>query len=445
MNDIDIIKCVIRGQRLSVNVPVMADLTVNYFNIMANFDSTWEAYPERYVHLHRADDSTVGGDWILDSENKVANTEGINLTAGEWEIWYHGAVVDPQTFETQSRITTEIKVIKVLPTGNEGGLMPIIPESNVEQITALAEEAVEIAQGVRDDADAGDFNGATFTPSVSTEGVISWTNDKGLPNPTSRNIKGQKGDTGEGVPSGGTQGQVIVKGSGDSVVWGDMPSPATTAPAMDDGTTGTVGTSTKYAREDHVHPHDSTIPQPSVTSPVMDEGTTGSVGTINKYAKADHKHPTDTSRAAKDLGLTDVHVGDLVRVASVSDGVPTSFNILRKIPQITTVADILTYDNTKTTIVGASWDGWGYLGRLTISCRPLQAHTSSDTIEGGTLWHDIQLIVGKRPPANTFVTVWQPYDRFVSAVMLYDGSIQFRADLSANQLVQLSVTYFFTH
>ena len=177
----------------------------------------------------------------------------------------------------------------------------------------------------------------------------------------------------------------------------------------------------------------------------MDEGTTGSVGTINKYAKADHKHPTDTSRAAKDLGLTDVQVGDLVRVASVSDGVPTSFNILRRIPQITTVADILTYDNTKTTIVGASWDGWGYLGRLTIVCRPLQAHTTSDTIAAGTLWRDIQLIAGKRPPANSFVTVWQPYDRFVSAVMLYDGSIEFRADLSANQLVQLSVTYFFTH
>lgn len=32
--------------------------------------------------------------------------------------------------------------------------------------------------------------GATFIPSVSPEGIISWTNDKGLPNPTPRNIKG---------------------------------------------------------------------------------------------------------------------------------------------------------------------------------------------------------------------------------------------------------------
>ena len=39
--------------------------------------------------------------------------------------------------------------------------------------------------------------GATFIPSVSTEGVISWTNDGGLPNPTPVNIKGPKGDKGE--------------------------------------------------------------------------------------------------------------------------------------------------------------------------------------------------------------------------------------------------------
>lgn len=40
-------------------------------------------------------------------------------------------------------------------------------------------------------------NGATFTPSVSPEGVISWTNDKDLPNPEPVNIKGEKGDKGE--------------------------------------------------------------------------------------------------------------------------------------------------------------------------------------------------------------------------------------------------------
>lgn len=44
--------------------------------------------------------------------------------------------------------------------------------------------------------------GFIFTPSVSTEGVISWTNDGSLDNPTPINIKGPKGDTGDRGPQG---------------------------------------------------------------------------------------------------------------------------------------------------------------------------------------------------------------------------------------------------
>ena len=40
-------------------------------------------------------------------------------------------------------------------------------------------------------------DGATFIPSVSTDGVISWTNDKELPNPAPVNIKGDPGKDGE--------------------------------------------------------------------------------------------------------------------------------------------------------------------------------------------------------------------------------------------------------
>ena len=40
-------------------------------------------------------------------------------------------------------------------------------------------------------------DGATFTPSVDAEGNLSWTNDKGLVNPITVNIKGERGATGE--------------------------------------------------------------------------------------------------------------------------------------------------------------------------------------------------------------------------------------------------------
>ena len=39
-------------------------------------------------------------------------------------------------------------------------------------------------------------DGATFTPSVSSDGVLSWTNDKGLTNPDPVNIKGAPGEDG---------------------------------------------------------------------------------------------------------------------------------------------------------------------------------------------------------------------------------------------------------
>lgn len=43
----------------------------------------------------------------------------------------------------------------------------------------------------------GGGGGATFTPSVDEEGNLSWSNDGGLPNPATVNIKGEKGDPGE--------------------------------------------------------------------------------------------------------------------------------------------------------------------------------------------------------------------------------------------------------
>ena len=39
-------------------------------------------------------------------------------------------------------------------------------------------------------------NGATFYADVSADGIISWTNDRDLPNPEPVNIKGEKGDSG---------------------------------------------------------------------------------------------------------------------------------------------------------------------------------------------------------------------------------------------------------
>lgn len=47
-------------------------------------------------------------------------------------------------------------------------------------------------------------NGATFIPSVSEDGIISWTNDRDLPNPDPVNIKGAPGTPGNPGKNGQT-------------------------------------------------------------------------------------------------------------------------------------------------------------------------------------------------------------------------------------------------
>lgn len=67
---------------------------------------------------------------------------------------------------------------------------------------AVAELEDKIASGGTGDV------GATFIPYVSVDGIISWTNDKNLPNPDPVNIKGGKGDPG----ANGKDGYTPVKG-----------------------------------------------------------------------------------------------------------------------------------------------------------------------------------------------------------------------------------------
>ena len=121
------------------------------------------------------------------------------------------------------------------------------------------------ANGQDGEPGADGKNGATFTPAVDTNGNLSWTNDGGLPNPETVNVRGAqgeaatvqvgttttlpagsqatvnnsgtseaavlnfgipKGQDGQGVPTGGTAGQVLKKKSDTDfdTEWGDAPS-----------------------------------------------------------------------------------------------------------------------------------------------------------------------------------------------------------------------------
>ena len=64
-------------------------------------------------------------------------------------------------------------------------------EPNAEELKEAYPDIIEQwHQELLDRADAGDFNGVTFTPSISDDGVLSWTNDGGKENPASVKISG---------------------------------------------------------------------------------------------------------------------------------------------------------------------------------------------------------------------------------------------------------------
>ena len=98
-------------------------------------------------------------------------------------------------------------------------LLSILAE--IDQIADAEQERVEAEQGrvaaEEERAEAfeqfeqnladGEYNGATFTPSLSTAGLLSWSNDKGLANPASVNIMGPQGPAGAAGATGATGSQ----------------------------------------------------------------------------------------------------------------------------------------------------------------------------------------------------------------------------------------------
>lgn len=83
---------------------------------------------------------------------------------------------------------------------------------NADNINDIAHAVIDL-EDEQQEAVKGE-NGATFIPSVSANGVISWTNDRNLPNPTPVNIKGEKGDKGDKGDKGerGLQGIQGIQG-----------------------------------------------------------------------------------------------------------------------------------------------------------------------------------------------------------------------------------------
>ena len=84
-------------------------------------------------------------------------------------------------------------------------------------------------------------NGATFYPDVSADGIISWTNDRDLPNPEPVNIKGEKGEKGNDGTIFTPDETLSLKDGVLSVNTAEEPDPNNTLPITSAAVAQTVG------------------------------------------------------------------------------------------------------------------------------------------------------------------------------------------------------------
>lgn len=137
----------------------------------------------RYVFKLLYPDNTIYVQDIVDKE--LILTKGVLNQEGNYKF-------EISLYGDNNRLTTarikEFPVRLELVETDE----PVQADDRLPILDNLIEETNKVVEAAKN----GDLDGATFTPSVSEDGDLSWTNDKGKDNPPTVNIKGPKGEPG---------------------------------------------------------------------------------------------------------------------------------------------------------------------------------------------------------------------------------------------------------
>lgn len=168
-----------------------------------------------------------------------------------------------------------------------------------------------------------------FVPSVSAEGVLSWTNKAGLTNPTNVNIKGAKGDTGSAASikigsvttgAAGSNASVTNSGTASSVVLNF------TLPRGKDGKDGGITVDAELSA--------------TSTNPVQNKAVKGAIDNVTANI------PTKVSTLENDAGYLTQHQS-LAGYAKTNQD--NKFSTLQTFPYIRTAREDMPYQwNTPT-------------------------------------------------------------------------------------------------
>ena len=205
----------VRAQQIfrADRIPLASDSRL-YIAATAEFDSEWDDLTARWLTFEPRTGTAITA--VLADGNSFDESLGVSLSAGTWRVSAHGSNTAGKEIHT-----TPVLLTVAQAGGLDGEAPPYVPPDATGQIAAVAAEARDIAQSVRDDADAGLFKGDK--------------GDKGDPG-----IKGDKGDIGPVGPAG-PQGE-----KGDTGPQGEKGETGTTGAT---GATGAAGQSAYAAAQ----------------------------------------------------------------------------------------------------------------------------------------------------------------------------------------------------
>ena len=185
------------------NDPFATDGRAVYFCLAAGVVKRLVTYEDWRDEFDMVKDETV--DWIVNTANADFKEE-------------YAEVRDDAKKAEDERRSNESSRVAAEEKRHAAENARIAAEKKRE--SAEAERVVTIREFERQVA-AGDFNGATFTPTVNEAGVLSWTNDKGLQNPLAVDVRGPKGA--DGVVTQLAAGMYALQIEGDDLflVYGD--------------------------------------------------------------------------------------------------------------------------------------------------------------------------------------------------------------------------------
>ena len=142
---------------------------------------------DRYVACYKATDITVDAadsnimhfDWTI--------SRNVSEVKGELRFLVCIKKGDAEGYEV-NHWNSELNAEMYISEGLE--VEPSIFDPYPDIIGQWEDEVQRVKDILLAARDSGEFDGATFTPSVDADGNLSWTNDKGHDNPATVNIKG---------------------------------------------------------------------------------------------------------------------------------------------------------------------------------------------------------------------------------------------------------------